>query len=313
MFTKTRPQYRVITPAERAARLQRRRPFSKIVFVPANGYPALVYTPFMNELAQLFKCDVSYVEVHDTIAKNGVEDCSWEPALVRVANELQGKGILAVGHSMGALLTLGALHSYGGSAQACALFDPPMYRPLKRLLMEPLMRYRIGPVSKYLSSQHRRAKWPSRDEAMAYLEQKYPIRNFHPEILHNFKLHGLRETDDGEVSLVFPPVAEAAFFLGIPTDLPLPGKPSIRSVQVYLNRRFSDFFFPMQQAASQSPESGCYFYSLQEEFGSESDYRANMMVLPKFDFFPVASHFLPLESPYQAANLVAERFLVGES
>ena len=121
--------------------------------------------------------------------------------------------VMLAGHSMGAILSLKLACDHPDLVKGLLLLEPPLLagwqeawpgwdNPGQKAFLE--------------QTENRRAHWPDRSEAMAYLSERGIYRNWHPGALERFGACGLKDTAGGGVELACPPWLEVANFQGHP-------------------------------------------------------------------------------------------------
>eukprot|EP01059_Diplonema_ambulator_P023220 TRINITY_DN38636_c0_g1_i1.p1 TRINITY_DN38636_c0_g1~~TRINITY_DN38636_c0_g1_i1.p1 ORF type:complete len:299 (+),score=54.40 TRINITY_DN38636_c0_g1_i1:30-899(+) len=277
------------------------RGFERIVLVGGNGFPAGVYLPVARRLKEAYRCDVQTVEVHDKYNGHG-----WTEMVDHVKSYV-GSGTsnntLLIGHSLGGSLSVAALRN-GGKAAKLVVFDPPMFSPVTRMVLHVGRFLDAGPLQKIVrTTAKRRNQWDSRDEAIEYLSTRFPLHTFSPEVLYAFKHHGLKDNEDGSVSLMFTPETEAGIFHDTPTEIdPFWRRPHYSTVGLYPSRS------PIPD--KMRSQHGVYYYSLKNEFAKRHDLQWTANTHPYMRFEPCASHFSILEEPEGTVNVLYDHMSI---
>ncbi|KAJ7167011.1 Alpha/beta hydrolase fold-1 [Mycena filopes] len=129
---------------------------------------------------------------------DGVSVYEWATAITSFVCSpcMQGKRVVAVGHSAGAGAMLVALKSMSIPAipfVSLVLVEPTMTTPAI------FYRDRAKTVAAMIAgTKMRRDRWASREDAFAWLGRRAPWKRWDPRVLRNFVEHGLVETAEGE-------------------------------------------------------------------------------------------------------------------
>ena len=300
----------------------KRRPFSRILLVGANGYPGMTYEPFLNDLSERTGTqDIEVVDYHKVMAEEFSEGwTNWEQAKMMVYESLKGrdlaqeavarKNTLVIGHSLGASLVISALRRGGASGQRLCLIDPPYFALRTRMLIELSLRWRRGIMEDLISaSAGRQDSWANRTEAMAHLSKVYPLRNFSPTSLRAFEHHGLVEIPDGaggsRTVLEYPKEVESGMFACTPTELPrLPWlRPNERTVGLYDKSGFASGESQMQSGR------GLFLFSRKMEFARAVDVESARSDFYRLTFQQIDNHFAPFTHHEQLAQTIHDHFL----
>lgn len=248
-----------------------------IHFAHSNGFPALTYRYFLD---QLKPHDVQYLPKfgHD---HNYRPRFNWMPLADQLiaSIEQQQKPVIALGHSLGAVVSLYAYYRRPDLFKGLIMMDPPFFGlPMRMLLFGSRLlgiSGRLIPPAK--KTRKRKSRWDSREQAAESLREKPLFKNFHPEAFNDYIRYGLVESDAGGVELDFSVQEEYKIFKHTPFWLG-PGKIDVPSYYLYSNR------FEIG-----SPES---ILELQQKFH-------------KTEFIPIdAGHMFPMEQPERTAELV---------
>eukprot|EP01060_Flectonema_neradi_P033004 TRINITY_DN5408_c0_g1_i1.p1 TRINITY_DN5408_c0_g1~~TRINITY_DN5408_c0_g1_i1.p1 ORF type:complete len:289 (+),score=33.66 TRINITY_DN5408_c0_g1_i1:40-906(+) len=281
----------------------RRRPFTKIVMIGANGFPGMVYGPMLERLCDKYDADVEVIDAYKKFVPGG----NWKPMIQEVSQELRherhGPRTLIIGHSLGAALMLAAYQSRDfGSQNGIVLIDPPVSSVRRRIAIYLTLKYKFGPFYQIIESTARKTNgWSSREEAMEFLKTTNAFAGFHPDVLEEFKVFGLGEMSDGTIRLAFPPRYESDIFRSTPQELPRFSwmRPGPTDVNLY--------------NPSSCYMKGAWFVSDKNEFSSKRCYHEATQLWNQMNFYRIDSHMTPLIEPYKMADYIddalnAERF-----
>ena len=150
-------------------------------FSHANGFPGGSYRQMLGILAEHYD-----VRVTDRLAHNPLYPVTnnWDQLcneLIHFFEQEYQQPVIAVGHSLGGLLSLMVAVRRPDLIKALVMLDAPA---LTRLQAGGLkMAKKLGLVDRITPggrSNGRRAQWPSREEALSYFSAKTLMRGFGP-------------------------------------------------------------------------------------------------------------------------------------
>jgi len=246
-------------------------------FAHSNGFPALTYRYFLEQLRPL---EVQYLPKfgHDPRFNPRFH---WGPLADQLIHsiEQQKQPVVGLGHSLGAVVSLYAYYKRPDLFSGLIMMDPPFFAFSTRLA---LLGARFLGVSGHLvppakKAKKRNTRWRSREEASHALRNKALFKNFHPEAFDDYIQHGIVATGRGDYTLDFSATEEYRIFKHTPFALGS-GQIDVPSFYLYSNR------FEIG-----SPQS---ITSLQQKFG-------------KTEFIPIdAGHMFPMEKPVEISNLI---------
>lgn len=255
-----------------------------IHFAHSNGFAAATYGYFLEQLRP------HHVQLLDRFGhdRKYYPHYSWNPLVSQLIHsiESQQRPVIAVGHSLGAVVSLYAYYRRPELFRGLIMMDPPFFNLTRRLL---LLASRVAGISGWLvppakKARKRRRVWESRQEASESLRNKPLFRNFHPECFQDYIDHGLKERQAGGVELAFSAEEEYQIFRHTPFWLGT-GKIGVPGFYLYSNR------FEVGSAGTIS--------SLQKKFSTT-------------EFIAMdAGHMFPLEKPVETATLIKQ--LIGQA
>ena len=188
-----------------------------IHFAHANGFPAPVYRLFLNALKE-HGMDVTYLNQHAHNPDYPVTD-GWEhlaDELIAQVRAQHTQPVIAVGHSLGGVLSLLASRKAPELFQGVIMLDSPLLSPLTAFVVRMAKVFgqidRITPAGR---TEGRKSRWSDRDEALAYFKSKSLFRHIDPQCLEDYVDHGLLQTQAG-LQLSFDPDTEVAIYRRIP-------------------------------------------------------------------------------------------------
>lgn len=186
-----------------------------LAFAHANGFPGGSYRCFLHELADEYRVEAVPLLGHDPAYP---VDRDWHSLSLELEAWLEGlpRPLVAVGHSMGAVLLFMVASRRPEWFRALVMLEPPLVNGWPALAFNLLRRLgmadRITPAGK---SRGRRDHWPDRDSVESYFRSRALFRRFHPRCLQDYLDAGL-ERDDSGYHLRYDPAVEVAIFRTTP-------------------------------------------------------------------------------------------------
>jgi pimeloyl-ACP methyl ester carboxylesterase len=119
---------------------------------------------------------------------------------------------LAIGHSLGGILTLATSAERPGLIEEALLLDPVVLPPRSARTQRPERAFHLPDMAR-----RRRSEFSSREEAYDHFAGRSLFREFPPESLALYVAEGLTETSSGRVRLKCHPEVEAAVFQNGPS------------------------------------------------------------------------------------------------
>lgn len=187
-----------------------------------NGFCGRVYEPLLQALAadfDLWLCDLPGHGDSEAMPRfpgwNPFAQAALECA--RTATTRYGDvPRLALGHSLGGVLTALMLAEPAQPFRCAVLLDPVLFPPAMLLAMQ-LGLARFNPLAR--ASARRRRQWPDRAAAAKALHGRGTYKGWADDALQAFVTHALRDEADGSVTLKCTPELEAAIFASSPRGL----------------------------------------------------------------------------------------------
>ena len=258
-------------------------------FAHANGFPPGAYRKLIDELT-------NYHNVFSMAARPLWPDSrpqvlrDWSPLAEDLRAELDRRGlrgIVGVGHSLGAVISLLAAAADPGLFSAVVAVDPLILTGTHSLFWGAVKKLGLGGRIRLVRGAHRRRElWSDRDEARTTYARKKVFASWDPEILDDYLEAGMVDLPQGGVRLRYPREWEARVFSAAPHDL----WAQLRKVSVpalFVQGEHSDTFLDAARTRV------------------EREMPASRTVV-----VADSSHFLPMERPSELA-LVIEEFLRG--
>lgn len=187
-----------------------------------NGFCGRVYEPVLQALAadfDLWLCDLPGHGDSDAMPQFPGWNVFAQAALACAQTATTAYGAvprLALGHSLGGVLTTLMLATPGQPFQRAALLDPVLFSTPMLLGMR-IGLARFNPLAQ--ASRRRRRQWPSREAAAKALHGRGTYRGWTADALQAFVTHALRDEPDGSVTLKCAPELEATIFASGPRGL----------------------------------------------------------------------------------------------
>lgn len=185
-------------------------------FAHGNGFPALCYKQLLNALHVKFDC--CYIDKIGHDANFPVTD-NWHALADEIISSVKTQSsqpVIAVGHSLGGVLSLLAAIEQPALFRAVILLDSPLLGRVKsnivRFSKMVGMIDRLTPARK---TRGRRAHWETREEVWSYLHHKKLFKYFTERCLNDYIDYGLQHDETG-YSLRFDPEIEYQIFRTIP-------------------------------------------------------------------------------------------------
>lgn len=250
-------------------------------FAHANAYPPGAYRQFLTDLAEEYR--VLAMEQRPLWPEQRPETMdTWHlfaDDLINFCGQQDLTGLIGVGHSLGAVVTMFAAVREPHLFHTLVLIEPVFLPPpiLAAAEASPEQAAMMPFVQKALN---RRNRWENRRAAFDRFRQKEVFRRLSDTALWDYVNEGLHERPDGPLALRFPREWEARIYSRPPTDvwtlLPEVTQPTLA----------------MRGAHSTTvrEESWQHWHSLQPQ--------AHFVEIPE------AGHLLPMEKPQVVARTV---------
>ena len=190
---------------------------SVIHFFHANGFPVETYNDLLKNLEGQILPPIRILGETIQTVDEGYHNLVDE--VIEHASKSKGEGV-AIGHSLGATLSLLAEAKQPGLFKSIILLDPPLFSGTKRMILSILRRlgllYRVTPAKKSIK---RKDSFKSREEAMEYFSSKPLFKDFPQSTIELYVKFGLVEIG-GEFRLAISKERETDIFINLPTKLP---------------------------------------------------------------------------------------------
>lgn len=194
-----------------------------LVFSHANSFPASTYR-LLFALLRKRGWEARAVERFGHDPRYPVSN-NWPHLVQQLADftraevERLGEPVFLVGHSLGGFLSVMAAALHPELARGVLLIDSPLISGWRATTLGMAKRAQlVGSVSPGKISRRRRYQWSDAQEALAYFRAKKAFAQWHPEVLQDYVLHGLRD-QDGKRVLAFDRDIETAIYNTLPHHL----------------------------------------------------------------------------------------------
>lgn len=195
----------------------------RLHFAHANGYPPRTYTPLLAPLtARYHVIAMNARPLWPEARPDGFRD--WTPLtldLIRFLDEQNARGMVGVGHSLGAISTLDAALRRPDLFRALVLIEPVIFRQRLLWLWEIVkslgLADRLHPLIP--GALRRRRVFRNLDEMFARYRRAPVFSRMDDRALHTYVEALSRPRADGQVELTYPPEWEAAIYRHGPLNL----------------------------------------------------------------------------------------------
>lgn len=172
-------------------------PTPYIHFAHGNGFPSPCYLQLLYRLKEHYPCFSL-----DRIGHNKLYPVTqnWSYLVEELINNIIAvkQPVIAVGHSLGGVLSTLACLKRPELFQAVILLDAPMLGRFKSKLLRlsKILRL-IDNITPAGRTQKRQQYWQSREEALSYFQKKTLFKHFTPECLADYIDYGLEQDENG--------------------------------------------------------------------------------------------------------------------
>jgi pimeloyl-ACP methyl ester carboxylesterase len=254
-------------------------------FAHANGFPPGVYRKLIGGLTRHHHVvSMAARPLWPEAAPFKLRD--WSPLAEDLRAELTSRGlrgIVGVGHSLGAVVSLLAAADDPGLFKAVVAVDPLImtgsFSLFWRMVKAVGLQNRISLVR---GARRRRELWSARDEVRAAYTRKKVFASWDPEVLDDYVDAGTVDLPEGGVRLRYPGEWEARIFAAAPHDL----WAQLRKVPVptlFVQGVHSDTFLDAARARVEREVPGSRTVVIED-----------------------SSHFVPMERPTELARVIEE-------
>jgi pimeloyl-ACP methyl ester carboxylesterase len=192
-----------------------------IHFAHANGIPSKVYQKLFDQLSDDF--DIIMLSEIGTDPKYPVNN-HWgnlvDQLIYSIESQANGRPVIALGHSLGALISFMAAYKRPDLMQQLVMLDPPLINGLPSLalhvakILSPSYVDKVTPAG---ISAKRRDHWVSREEAALKLRPRGFFADFDRDCFDDYIRYGLKDDPQGGVTLTIPKAVEVSVFRNNPS------------------------------------------------------------------------------------------------
>ncbi len=260
-------------------------------FLHANGYPPACYLPLLEQLVSEYHLFGMLLRpLWPGMSPKGLRD--WKPFsadLRQFLHQTHAAGVVGLGHSIGAVVTLRAAIEEPGLFRALILIDPVLLAPHRvlQLRISRALRIRRGGRRLVETALRRRRHFDDLEQVFAGYRRREIFRYFSDENLWAL-IRGLtRPSENGGFDLIYSPEWEARIYeTGMWSDGDLwRGMPKLTLPMLFLRGEQTDTFFVRTAEIAQ---------------------QRNPLV--QVETISQATHLVPLERPDEVAGAV-KRFV----
>ena len=169
-----------------------------IHFAHGNGFPSLCYKQMLNHLEERF--DYCYIDRsgHDPLYPVSENWHNLVKELIASVKRQAKQPVIAVGHSLGGVLSLLAAIEEPELFKKVIMLDSPLIGPFKSSMVKLAKSLgvidRITPAFK---TKGRREHWQNHGQLISYLKTRDLFKTFTDECLNDYITYGLEFKDDG--------------------------------------------------------------------------------------------------------------------
>lgn len=205
-----------------------------IHFSHGNGFPALCYKQMLDGLSPEF--DSCYI---DRIGHNPAFPVTenWHNLVLELIDNIKknaDRPVIAVGHSLGGILSLLAATEQPQLFKAVIMLDSPLIGPFKSNMIRFAKRFGfIDRMTPGFRTRGRREHWKTHQQLIAYLKTRDLFKTFTDECLNDYITYGLDQDEQG-YHLRFDRKTEYQIYCTIPHIIPnYKGKLSTPAALIY--------------------------------------------------------------------------------
>jgi pimeloyl-ACP methyl ester carboxylesterase len=252
-------------------------------FAHANAYPPACYRQFIRPFLPHFH---TLAIKHRPLWPGSSPDefDSWQliaDDLIRFFDQENLRGVIGVGHSLGAVATMYAAVARPELFRALVLVEPVFLTP-QILQLAAAHPEKMAKQPFVLRAQNRRSRWPSRQAAFDRFRGKQVFERWSDEALWDYVNGGVHEDETGEFVLTYPREWESRIY-GRPPLTVWEKLPQVTQPMLGLRAANSDTIFP---------EAWQLWQELQPD--------ATFVEVPEL------GHMLPMERPSTVAQIILD-------
>ena len=169
-----------------------------IHFAHGNGFPALCYKQMLDRLEARFDyCFVDRIG-HDPLYPVGENWHNLVNEVIASIKKQANQPVIAVGHSLGGVLSLLAAIEQPDLFKAVIMLDSPLIGPFKSSMVKLAKALGIiDRITPAFRSKGRREYWQDHDQLIGYLKTRDLFKTFTDECLNDYITYGLEYKEDG--------------------------------------------------------------------------------------------------------------------
>ena len=208
-----------------------------IHFAHGNGFPSPCYTQLLKGLQVRF--DSCYIDRIGHNPQFPVTD-NWHHLIDEVILSIRNQAshpVIAIGHSLGGVLSVLAAVKEPDLFKAVILLDSPLIGRVKSSVVRlSKMLGMIDHLTPAFRTRGRREHWDTREDVLAYLKNRKLFKHFTDACLNDYVDFGLKKDESG-YSLRFNPEIEYQIYRTLPHLLhQYKGKLSVPTALIYGNK-----------------------------------------------------------------------------
>ncbi|MBC7260985.1 MAG: alpha/beta hydrolase [Chloroflexi bacterium] len=191
-------------------------------FAHANGFPPGTYNAFITFLTPYFRvlgmeCRALWGD-HDPARFRHWRELGED--LARFLKEMDLRGIVGIGHSLGAVTSLFCAVSHPELFRALVLIDPVILPPYVAPVWALVMILRLNRRARLpAGARRRRIEWPNREVLFRAYRAAPVFARWQDAFLRDYITSGTTEQPSGSVHLRYPREWEARIFETVPMDV----------------------------------------------------------------------------------------------
>lgn len=205
-----------------------------IHFAHGNGFPSLCYKQLLNSLEVQF--DYCYIDKigHDPLYPVGENWHNLVAELLLSVKKQADRPVIAVGHSLGGVLSLLAAIEEPALFKAVIMLDSPLIGPFKSSMVRLAKTLGIiDRITPAFRTRGRREHWQNKEQLLSYLRTRDLFKTFTDECLNDYITYGLEQKNDGYY-LRFDRHVEYQIYRTIPHIIPkFEGQLSVPAALIY--------------------------------------------------------------------------------
>lgn len=169
-----------------------------IHFTHGNGFPSPCYRQLLQALNDEY--DVSYIEKvgHNPDYPVGENWHNLVDEVIESIIEQSHNPVIALGHSLGGILSFLAAVERPELIKAVVMIDSPVIGPFKSMLLKLAKKFRlIDKVTPAERTRGRQTHWPDKEHLLRYLKSKPVFKTFSDVCLQDYIDYGLIKSNKG--------------------------------------------------------------------------------------------------------------------